>query len=226
MENQIEAQALLIQPDLLAPFNLGDTNIHWVASDGNPTSTGASITGNASFNNTDEGVNLTPATNATSGYLYWSKNYDYKNSIIFTLPAKSGAGTGADGMTVFFGASSPANNNNAYGNIAVYFDEYGSDDTIRIYKNGVQQGVDYKAYKTLDDNTYNNYQIVYQYLDSSNSYLYVLMNGNYVAKINIGSWTPAGNLIGVSAWCGSQNNVHSVKSFSAKTAKPWLSFNL
>ena len=50
MENQIEAQALLIQPDLLAPFNLGDTNIHWVASDGNPTSTGASITGDASFN--------------------------------------------------------------------------------------------------------------------------------------------------------------------------------
>jgi hypothetical protein len=51
------------------------------------------------------------------------------------------------------------------------------------------------------------------------------MNGNYVFRKNISPWTPNGTYIGISGFCGTNNNVHSVKSFQVKSARGWLALN-
>ena len=223
-ENEMMAQGNLIHPNPLQYLSIGDTDINWVASDGNPTSVaGASLSGDASFVSDDTGVRLTPATDGTEGHLYWNKNYNYTKSILITATTKSGLGDGADGMTIYFGAegttSAGADNNN----IAVYIDEY-NGDIIKVYNSGSLVG-SYLAFKNLDGNDYNNWEIVYEWVDATNIFLHVKMNGNYLTRVNLGAWVPTGNYIGISGVCGSQNNVHSVKSFCVKSARGWLAIS-
>lgn len=224
-ENEMTAQAAVIYPDYLRPYNIGDTDINWVASDGDPSSVaGASITDSASFNNTDEGVWLTPAADAQVGYLYWNKNYDYTKSFIITATTRAGGGDGADGMTIFFGASDGSTSSSNQGGMSIYLDEY-NGDVVTIWKSGSQVGDTYLALKTLDNNTYNYWEVVYEYVDATHIYLHVRMNQTYVTRLNIAPFTPSGNYIGISGVCGSDNNVHSVKSFCVKSARAWLHYN-
>lgn len=223
-ENDLVAQGNLIHPNYLQYQSIGDTDINWVASDGDPSSVaGATISGNANFDGTDEGVWLTPATNGTTGYLYWQKDYDYTKNIIMSATTRAGGGDGADGITFFLGASDTVSHDGeGHGSISVYLDEY-DGDTISVYKNDeVLQGPACSALKTLDDNTYNFWEIVYEYKDTDNIFVHVLMNKRYVSRVNVAPWTPGGNYIGISAWCGGQNNVHSVKSFQVKSARGWI----
>lgn len=224
-ENEVEAQAALIYPDYLRPYNIGDTDINWVASDGDPTSVaGASFGGNAYWDDNDQGVVLTAASDNQTGYLYWTKNYDYTKSMIITATTRAGGGDGADGITIFFGGNDVASKDANEGNIAVYADEY-NNDIIQVFKSGSQQGDNYLALKTLDDNTYNYWEVVYEYVSSSVRNLHVRLNSRYVTRVDIGSWTPGGNYIGVAGVTGSANNVHSVKSFCVKSARAWLAYN-
>jgi len=230
MENQgnseqVDAQGMLIHDSPYRSVTIGDSTIDWVANDGDPTSGDAIISNSAYFDDDDQGVVLTPALDNQTGYLFWNRDYDYSRSILIEATTRAGGGDGADGITFFFGANAPSSNNSNDGGISVYIDEY-NGDTIKIYKSGtLVDGETYLALKQLDDNTYNNWQLVYEYRDSSNIILHLKMNGNYVFRKNIATWTPAGNFIGISAICGGANNVHSVKAFQVKSANVWLANN-
>jgi len=227
MENdkQVEAQGMLIKNNPFEQVSIGDLTIDWVANDGDPTDGDANISNSAYFDDIDQGVVLTPALDNQTGYLYWNRDYDYSRSILIEATTRAGGGDGADGITLFFGANAPSSNNSNDGGISVYIDEY-NNDTIKIFKSGtLVDSETYLALKTLDDNTYNNWQLVYEYRDSSNIILHLKMNGNYVFRKNIATWTPAGNYIGISGVCGGANNVHSVKAFQVKSANVWLAVN-
>lgn len=223
----IEAQGMLIKANPLLPGSIGiDGPINWVASDGDPSSVaGASYGGAAYWDDTDQGVVMTDAVDGQTGYLYWTKNYDWTKSILITATTRSGGGDGADGITIYFGGSDVANRFANQGNIAVYADEY-NNDTVQIFRSGSQVGDTYLALKTLDDNTYNYWEVCYEYENSSIIHLHVRLNGRYVTRLNIAPWTPSGNYIGIAGTNGSQNNVHSVKSFAVKSAKFWKLLNL
>ena len=225
-ENDLVAQGNLIHPNYLQYQSIGDTDINWVASDGNPTSVaGAQASGDASYDNIDQGVILTAAVDGETGYLYWQKGYDYTKNIIISATTRAGGGSGADGITIFFGGDGVSSANSDEGGISIYIDEF-NGDVIKIFKSGsLLNSQSYLALKTLDDNTYNNWEVVYEYKDSDNIILHLKMNGNYVFRKNIATWTPNGNYIGISGVCGSDNNIHSVKSFQVKSARGWLALN-
>ena len=225
-ENDLVAQGNLIHPNYLQYQSIGDTDINWVASDGDPSSVaGAQIGSDADYEDIDQGVVLTPAVNAKFGSLYWQKDYDYTRSILITATTRSGGGDGADGITIFFGGDGASSINSDEGGISIYIDEY-NGDVIKIFKSGsLLNSQSYLARKTLDDNTYNNWEVVYEYKDSDNIILHLKMNGNYIFRKNIATWTPNGNYIGISGVCGSDNNVHSVKAFQVKSARGWLALN-
>lgn len=224
-ENEMTAQAAVIYPDYLRPYNIGDTDINWVASDGDPTSVaGASLGGDAFFDDNDEGVRLTENVNTQTGYLYWTKNFDYTKSIIITATTRAGGGDGADGITIFFGGNDVASKDANEGNIAVYADEY-NGDVIQVFNSGSQKGDTYIAMKTLDDSTYNYWEVVYEYVSSSVINLHVRLNSRYVTRVNIAPWTPGGNYIGIAGATGAANNIHAVKSFTVKSARAWLAYN-
>jgi hypothetical protein len=220
------AQGNLIHPNYLQYQSIGDTDINWVASDGNPTSVaGAQATGNAYYDNTDQGLVLTDAVDGQGGYLYWQKSYDYTKNIIISATTRAGGGDGADGITIFFGGDGASSAGSNQGGISVFIDEYNSD-VIKIFRSGsLLDSESYLALKVLDDNTYNNWELVYEYKDSDHIILHLKMNGNYVFRKNISPWTPNGTYIGISGFCGTNNNVHSVKSFQVKSARGWLALN-
>ena len=225
-KNEIEAQGMLIHNNPFQQVSIGDTTIDWVASDGDPTDVNnASLSGDAYFDNNDQGVVLTDAVDGTSGYLYWNRDYDYTRSILITTTTRAGGGDGADGITIFFGGNDGSSAGSNQGGISVFIDEYNSN-SIKIYKAGSQLDSEtYYPLKVLDDNTYNNWELVYEYRDSSSIILHLKMNGNYVFRKNIATWTPNGTYIGISAFCGTSNNVHSVKAFQVKSANVWLATN-
>jgi hypothetical protein len=225
-KNEIEAQGMLIHNNPFQQVSIGDTTIDWVASDGDPTDVNdASLSDDAYFDNIDQGVVLTPAADAKSGYLYWNRDYDYTRSILIAATTRAGGGDGADGITIFFGGDDVSSAGSNQGGISVFIDEYNSD-VIKIFKSGSLLGSEsYLALKTLDDNTYNNWEVVYEYKDSASIILHLKMNGNYVFRKNIATWTPNGTYIGISGFCGTSNNVHSVKAFQVKSANVWLATN-
>lgn len=221
-ENEMLAQGNLIHPNYLQYLSIGDTDINWVASDGDPDSVaGASFGGSGYFDNDDQGAVLTDAVDGTTGYLYWTKNYDYTKSILITATTRSGGGDGADGITIYLGGSDVSSAGGNQGNLAVYLDEY-NGDVVKVYNSGTQKGDSYLVLKTLDDNSYNYWEVCYEYKDADNINLHVRMNQQYVTRVNVAPWTPGGNYIGISGVCGTQNNVHSVKSFQVKSARAWL----
>ena len=222
-ENDLVAQGNLIHPNYLQYQSIGDTDINWVSTDGDPSSVAdATISGDASFNSTNEGVWLTPATDGTVGYLYWQKDFDYTKNIIISATTRSGGGDGGDGITFFLGGSDVVSQDGEGNNsLSIYVDEFNSD-VVLVQKDLATVGPSVSTLKTLDDNTYNFWEIVYEYKDADSRILHVLLNKRYVSRIDVGSWTPGGNYIGISGWCGSVNNVHSVKSFQVKSARGWI----
>ena len=222
--NQVDAQAMLIHDNPFRHISIGDSVIDWVSSDGDPSSVaGAFISGNAAWTDTDDGVTLTPASDTQAGYLHWVKTFDYTKDLLITATTKAGGGDGADGITIFFGCDDVSSAGDAEGGINVYFNEF-DNDIIQTYKNGVLVS-QYSAFKTLDDNTYNEWQLVYQWQDADNIFLHIFMNGRYIGRDNLAPWTSAGGYIGISGVCGSNNNVHAVKAFAVKSANVWLNIN-
>lgn len=220
----IKAQAMLIHDNPFQPTSIGDTNINWVSSDGDPTSVaGASFAGDASWADTDYGVQLTSATDGQTGYLYWQKNYNYTQNILMTATTRAGAGDGADGITLFMGCSDVTSGGADNGGIAVYLDEY-NDDTIKLYKDGSLLAT-YHANKTLDDAQFNNWEFVLEHRDSDTILAHLKMNGNYIFRENVAPWTSNYDYIGIAGITGSQNNDHICKAFAVKTAKGWLAIN-
>ena len=235
MENaeQVTVQVDLIKQNPLVDQNIGDSQIYWDSCMGDPTSSaGGSLTGtnfSPYYANVYNGVYLTEATSDTYGYLYWEKEYDYKKSLIFegTFVAGGGSGEG-DGITIYFGATDPKTiGTSATDGIAVYFDEYNSDQ-VKVYKNGSLVDIPFYSTYVLDNYRWRNYTVIYEYVDSSNAFVNVYIENIFVCRVNVGSWESDGDYgsyVGVSAWCGAANNEHIVKSFRVKSGTPWLTMN-
>ena len=210
--------------DSLFNPSIGDTPIKWYSYYGTPTGHGATLTGTAVFHDANEGVWLTTSLSSQTGYMFWSRDYDYSENIIFTTTVRAGGGTGADGITVYFGAnSSNVSYGSSHGGVSVVLDEYagglGNADVISVYANSslITQTT---AYTVLDDNTYRTFNFIYEVVGGS-KYLTVEMNGVYVCRAPLGSWTPAGDFVGISGYSGASTNCHACKSFVAKSARAW-----
>lgn len=246
MENQEEvlAQVKLIHANPLANKNIGDSPIDWDSSMGDPTSVSdASFNGvnfTPLFVNAAFGVKLTDNNDDRKGSLYWDKEFDYTRNIHFSGVIAIGGGDGADGMTVFFGCDNNLTSaNDATNGIAIYFDEYagggGGTSVLKVYKNGSQVYETYADIPTGDfdlrcylDDDYQSrqYDIIYNYIDASHAELTVLLDKVFICKLDVGSWVEdAGSYVGISAWCGGDNNEHWVKNFQVKSATPWLLLN-
>lgn len=244
MENQEEvfAQAKLIHTNPLLNKNIGDSPIDWDSSAGDPTSVAnGTFDGNnfsPYFDSAETGVVLTEATSNTIGYLYWLKSYDYKKNIHVNGCFAAGDGNGADGITVFLGCNDLTIANDATNGIAVFFDEYagnsGGPSLVKIYNNGNQVFDTYEDVPTgnfnarqyLDDLIWRQFDIIYQYKNSTTANLTVLLDGVFVCKVNVGNLVDnAGTYVGLSAYCGGDNNYHWCKKFQVKSATPWLLLN-
>lgn len=233
MENQVEAQVDLIHANPLANQQIGDDPIYWDSCMGDPTSSAdASFNGTnfmPYFENKTDGVRLTETTSDTYGFLYWDKNFDYKKDIILegTFAAGGGEG-GADGVTIYFGATDEKTiGTSATDGIAVYFDEYNSDQ-VKVYKNGSLVDIEFYSTYVLDDYRWRNYTVIYEYVDANNAFVNVYIENVFVCRVNVGSWESDGDYgsyVGVSGWCGGSTNNHLVKFFRVKSGKPWLVMN-
>lgn len=224
-QNQmVEALGMLIKDNPFQRVSLGDTNINWVSTDGDPSSVaGATIAGDAYWNNQDNGVVLTENSGGQTGYLYWQKAYDLNNHMIINAVTRAGDGSGADGMTIFYGCADTVSIDQDQGGIAIYMDEW-NDDLIKIYKAGVLLG-EFNSYKTLDDTTYNNWTIVHEHVGTDQIILHVILNGSYIARLNIAPWVKAGDYIGISGVTIGSDNYHWAKSFQVKNGSVWVAAN-
>jgi len=241
VENQEEvlAQVKLNHANPLANKNIGDTPINWDSSSGDPTAVanaefdGTNFT--AYFENNQVGVFLTEATSDTKGSIYWDKTFDYTRNIHFSGVISAGNGDGADGTTVFFGCdNSLTSRDDATNGIAIYFSEY-EGNLVQIFWDGnqifdVYEDVgtgDFNTNFSLDDLTWRQFDIIYQYVDITNSYVTVLLNGVFICRVRVdGEWVEtAGSIVGISGFCGASNNDHYCKKFQAKSANPWLLIN-
>lgn len=222
------AQGNLIHANPLGSLNIGDSHIDWLGDMGSPVDLGATINGDATYTSINTGyrkenyVVLTENSNPQLGSIAWQKDYDYANkNILVKATTYSGEGSGADGITFFFGSTSNIHSRNDANNaLAVYVDEW-DDDTIKVYINGVLQE-EFYTNQTLDNSTFRSWTLV---LNSSDQTISIYMNNAFQLKVDISSWTPTGNYIGVSAVTVGLNNYHLISQYQVMSANPWLAMN-
>jgi hypothetical protein len=226
MENKevVDAQAMLIKDNPLRVAYIGAEPIDWYADLGDPESVAdASIINDAAWSDEDVGVTLTTASENENGALYWDADYDWTKDILVTATLASGGGDGGDGFLVYFGASDGmVGPETGYGSISVFIDEYNSD-SVKVY-NGNSLVSTYSFGSTMDTGEFRNWQILHQYNGGSRT-LQVLCNGVHICKLATGAWTQGGNLVGVSAYTGSADNLHYCRAFSVKFAGPFIAMN-
>lgn len=226
MENKetVDAQAMLIKDNPLRVVYIGAEPINWYADLGDPTSVaGASIINNATYLDENYGVRLTQSSDNEGGALCWNADYDWTKDILITATLASGGGDGADGNIIYFGASNgQVYPGNGYGSISVFMDEFNSD-IIKVFNGDAQIGA-YSFNNAIDTGEFRNWQLLHQY-NGGNRTVQFLCNGVHVCKLETGSWTPGGNLVGVSAYTGGSNNNHWCRALSVKYAGPFIAMN-
>lgn len=222
---QVSAQVDLIHSSPLANQNIGDTPIKWDSCMGDPTAVAeGNFDGAAYYANANQGVVLTEATDNTKGYLYWDKSFDYTKNIYISGTFNSGLGNGADGITIFFGTDELTSDDDETNGVAVFFDEF-NDDVVKVFKNGSLIDVQVYTNLVLDNVQCRKYEIIYEYVNPLSSFVQVQINNVFVCRVDVGSYPDTGSYIGVSGYCGGQNNIHQCKSFEVKSATPWLAIN-
>ena len=222
--NKVAAQATIIHPSSTISVNIGDAHIDWCADKGDPSAFGGNLSGDAFYDGVNGGVVLTENTDDTNGHLYWEKTYDFTKNIYLRTTTYSGEGSGADGITIYMGTTSQTTIDNATDGIAVYIDEYNSD-TIKVYKDGELQQLQFYTGDTLDNQTFRLFELVYEYISNSESYLHVLMNNTLICRVPFDGFIPSGNYIGIGGLCIGLNNYHVCRAFAVMSGNPWLKVN-
>jgi hypothetical protein len=200
------------------------SSINWTWNLGTPTAYGATFAGVAYYftGNPSEGILLTNATNAESGYAYWTHpttNYFTSNTNSWKITAniKANGGTGEDGIYIFGGSSSGTN---AQQGLYVYADEYNAD-ALKVGYNGTQIDLFYTYQGAFDNNIFRELTLVCDQV-GTNKVVYVAINGLVFYQRNIGNITFPGNICGVAGVTGGANNYHFVNRFQVTPAKAWL----
>jgi hypothetical protein len=222
----------------LQPEALGDSPIVWNSGMGDPTLLGANLNGNASFVDADKGVILSTDSVESSGSLYWQNNFDYANDLYIkmTIHADHISGSGGLGWTLFLGSDTNYTFiDDETGSINVFFDDgfYGSafTDAVSLWVDGTKvggEGSNYYVVDPLDNSISKNVEVLFQHDKSNFNYITVFIDGKYICKANVGTWTPGGNFIGVSAASSSDSeyvNNHYIKSMEVRSIVPWINVN-
>jgi hypothetical protein len=222
----------------LQPEALGDSPIVWNSGMGDPTLLGANLNGNASFVDADKGVILSTDSVESSGSLYWQNNFDYANDLYIkmTIHASHMSGSGGLGWTLFLGSDTNYTFiDDETGSINVFFDDgfYGNPftDAVSLWVDGTKvggEGSNYYVVDPLDNSISKNVEVLFQHDKSNFNYITVFIDGKYICKANLGTWTPGGNFIGVSAASSSDSeyvNNHYIKSMEVRSIVPWINVN-
>jgi hypothetical protein len=222
----------------LQPKGLGDAPVVWNSGMGDPTLSGASLADSAGFVNANLGVQLSVESANSIGSLYWQKDYDYNNDLYIkmTLFGNHSVGAGGEGWTLFLG--SDTNNSriaDETGSINVFLcDNFYNDpstDAVLIFVDGAKvggEGSNYFTAEPLDDTQVRTFEVLYEHKTENVNYITVFMDGKYICKVDVGSWTPGGNYIGVTGSSSSDGNYvnnHYIKSMEIRSVVPWMSIN-
>ena len=222
----------------LQPEAIGDSSIVWNSGLGDPSALGAGYNYDAYFVDGNLGVQLSNESAGSIGSLYWEKNYDYSNDLYIkmTIHGYHTGGNGGNGYTLFLGSLySDSQINDASGSINVFFNEnlYGdpNTDAVSLFVNGSKvggEGANYFTGESLDDYVSRTVEVLFQHQTEGANYITVFMDAKYICKVNVGSWTPGGNFIGVTASSDGDSsyvNNHYIKSFEVRSIVPWISVN-
>jgi hypothetical protein len=90
------------------------------------------------------------------------------------------------------------------------------------------EGSNYYVVDPLDNSISKNVEVLFQHDKSNFNYITVFIDGKYICKANVGTWTPGGNFIGVSAASSSNSeyvNNHYIKSMEVRSIVPWINVN-
>jgi hypothetical protein len=194
---------------------------HWNYVEGNPTTggLGATLVGNASWQTSH--VRLTSAGGSLTGNVYWVKDIDWTAPLYFSVQTWAGGGTGADGIWLFFGATSSAVGSTALhstaaSGISVFLDEIG--DQVSVYKNGTLV----KSLSTvtnLDNSQWQVHEFFFGKNADGTRFLDVKTNnGEYLGTVDVGSFTAGGDYVGVGGWTGASTNEHRVRRLLIQSA--------
>lgn len=194
---------------------------HWNYLDGNPTtgSMGATFVGSASWQ-TDY-IRLTPVSQNQNGKVYWEKDIDWNAPLYISLQTYAGGGNGADGIWLFWGATSSAVSTGATqgvaaGGISVFFDEL--NEIISIYKNGVFVK-NVSGITSLDNGQWQVQEVFFGKNADGTRFLDIKANnGEYLGTVDLGSFTAGGDYVGVGGWTGASTNEHRVRRLLIQSA--------
>jgi len=200
-------------PDPLRPVNIGDSKIFWNACQGAPwdVDPNANYDGDASYDNHNTGLILTPNSANQSGAVYWDRQYDLTKDIYLKGTFLAGLGTGGNNCGIYFCG------------LYVYFND--TDNSIYLQTSGFTSD-GYDSGEILGDTTWRTFEVIYEYKKSDVIYVTVLMNGKHICRVDIGGGYTTEPAVGVFANTATLTNIHYCKSFEVRSAIPWFSINV
>jgi hypothetical protein len=199
--------------DPLRPVNIGDSKIFWNACQGAPwdVDPDANYDGDASYDNHNTGLILTPNSANQSGAVYWDRQYDLTKDIYLKGTFLAGLGTGGNNCGIYVCG------------VYVYFND--TDNSIYVETSGFTSD-GYDSGDILGDTTWRTFEVIYEYKKSDVIYVTVLMNGKHICRVDIGGGYTTEPAVGVFANTATLTNIHYCKSFEVRSAIPWFSINV
>ena len=185
--------------DPLAHINLGDADVLWDASQGEPWDLEDDLLyPDVSFADHNSGVQL---TSNSEGEIGWYREYDLTKDIILRSTYYA---DNINGIIIFYIMGVQAIFDFPSNNVFVETSEF----TSEYYYTG-----DYLA-----DSTWKTVELIYEYLTDDERYLTVLLNGKHMCRVNIGGDYDTYPYVG--AYAGSFGNVY-MRNMTVKSAQPW-----
>ena len=195
--------------DPLLSVNIGAPKIFWNACQGAPSD--AFSQGDASYDNHNTGLILTPNSANQSGTVYWNRPYDLTKDFYIKGTFLAGLGTGGNNCGIYFCG------------VYVYFND--TDNSIYLETSEFTSD-GYVSGDILGDATWRTFEVIYEYKTSDVRYVTVLMNGKHICRVDIGGGYTTDANIGIFANTATLTNIHYCKSFEVRSAIPWLTINV
>ena len=195
--------------DPLLSVNIGAPKIFWNACQGAPSD--AFSQGDASYDDHNTGLILTPNSANQSGTVYWNRPYDLTKDVYLKGTFLAGLGTGGNNCGIYFCG------------VYVYFND--TDNSIYVETSEFNSD-GYVSGDILGDATWRTFEVIYEYKTSDVRYVTVLMNGKHICRVDIGGGYITDANIGVFANTAVLTNIHYCKSFEVRSAIPWLTINV
>ena len=195
--------------DPLLSVNIGAPKIFWNACQGAPSD--AFSQGDASYDDHNTGLILTPNSANQFGTVYWNRPYDLTKDFYIKGTFLAGLGTGGNNCGIYFCG------------VYVYFND--TDNSIYVETSEFNSD-GYVSGDILGDATWRTFEVIYEYKTSDVRYVTVLMNGKHICRVDIGGGYITDPNIGVFANTAVLTNIHYCKSFEVRSAIPWLTINV